>query len=257
MAPGSTMNSTMSSTATTPLRAVILAGGKGVRLRPYTAHLPKPLVPLGDKPVLEIILRQLAACGFGRATLTLGHLSSLVRAYISHQESLGKALAIDFVEEDEPTGTAGSLARVADLDDSFIVMNGDVLTNLDYAALLSAHRASGAALTIAGHRQEVKIDLGVLETDAEGRLTGYHEKPRYDFDVSMGVYVYEPRVLELIEPDTYLDFPDLVRMLLARGERVDVYRNNAFWLDIGRPEDYAAAQDIYERNPEEFGLEAA
>lgn len=239
------------------MRAVILAGGKGVRLRPFTAHLPKPLVPLGDKPILEIILRQLAACGFGRATLTLGHLSSLVRAYIAHKESLNEAIAIDFIEEEKPTGTAGSLARVPNLDDTFVVMNGDVLTNLDYAALVSAHRASGAALTIAAHSQEVKIDLGVLETDATGRLIGYHEKPRHQFEVSMGVYVYEPRVLKLIEPDTYLDFPDLVRLLLARGETVSVYRNNAFWLDIGRPEDYAAAQDMYERNPGEFGLEAA
>ncbi|HUS95486.1 MAG TPA: sugar phosphate nucleotidyltransferase, partial [Hyphomicrobiaceae bacterium] len=135
--------------------------------------------------------------------------------------------------------------------------NGDVLTDLDFTALLAAHKSSGAALTIAANRQNVKIDLGVLETDTKGWLTGYIEKPEHQFDVSMGVYVYEPRVLKLIKRDEYLDFPDLVRMLLARGEHVHVHRNNAFWLDIGRPEDYAKAQDIFEAEPERFGLEAA
>jgi len=235
-------------------RVVILAGGKGTRLRPFTASFPKPLVPLGDKPILEVVLRQLAAHGFKHVTLTTGHLSDLIRAYVGQNRFISEQLAVDFVEETQPTGTAGSLARVAGLDDTFMVMNGDVLTNLDYSALLAAHKASGAALTIAAHSKAEKIELGVLEAGADGRLTGYIEKPTQVYEVSMGVYVYEPRVLSLIEPDTYLDFPDLVRMLIANGEHVNVFRNDAFWLDIGRPADYARAQEIIESEPARFGM---
>lgn len=239
------------------VHAVILAGGKGVRLRPFTASLPKPLVPLGDKPILEVVLRQLAACGFQRATLTLGHLAGLIRAFVTQQKSLCSMMEIDFVDEEQPTGTAGSLVNVPGLDESFLVMNGDVLTDLDYAALMSAHRANGAALTIATHQKEVQIDLGVLETDSAGRVVDYHEKPKHHHEVSMGVYAYEPHVLGHIRPGEYLDFPDLVKRLIDRGEKVQTYRNNAFWLDIGRPDDYARAQDMMETNPRQFGMEMA
>lgn len=235
-------------------RVVILAGGKGTRLRPFTASFPKPLVPLGDKPILEIVLRQLASHGFNHVTLTIGHLSDLIRAYVGHNKFISQRLQIDYVEETTPTGTAGSLARVEGLTDTFLVMNGDVLTNLDYSALVAAHKASGAALTIAAHNKVERIELGVLEADASGRLSGYIEKPTQVYEVSMGVYVYEPRVLDLIAPDQYLDFPDLVRLLIARGEHVQIYRNDAFWLDIGRPADYARAQEIIEAEPAQFGL---
>lgn len=235
-------------------RVVILAGGKGTRLRPFTASFPKPLVPLGDKPILEVVLRQLAKHGFWHVTLTVGHLSGLIRAFVSQHEELQARMAIDYVEETTPTGTAGSLARVEGLDETFLVMNGDVLTNLDYADLVRSHKESGAALTIAGHRKQERIELGVLEADPDGRLTGYIEKPTQTYEVSMGVYVYEPRVLDLIEPDEYLDFPDLVRALVEAGEHVQVYRNDAFWLDIGRPDDYARAQEIMEQEPARFGF---
>ncbi len=235
-------------------RVVILAGGKGTRLRPFTASFPKPLVPLGDKPILEIVLRQLSSQGLNRVTLAVGHLADLIRAFVTQNQDLSQTMDIDFVDEERPTGTAGSLANIKGLDDTFMVMNGDVLTDLDYTALIAAHKASGAAVTIAGHRQQRKIELGVLETEADGRLTNYVEKPEYDFNVSMGVYVYEPRVLSLIEPGSYLDFPTLILKLLAAGEHVQVHNPNAFWLDIGRPEDYARAQEMIEENPEQFHL---
>ncbi|MBI1383824.1 MAG: NTP transferase domain-containing protein [Rhizobiales bacterium] len=233
---------------------VILAGGKGTRLRPFTASFPKPLVPLGDMPILEVVLRQLAGKGFRHITLSLGHLAELIRAYVGARPWLQASLDIATIDEDRPSGTAGSLKRVPDLDRTFLAMNGDVLTNLDYADLVRAHKASGAILTIAVHRKEVCIDLGVLVSNGEGVLTGYLEKPSYTHEVSMGVYVYEPRVLEHIEDDKYLDFPSLVHKLLEAGEHVNLYRNDAFWLDIGRPADYAEAQDIFEREPERFGI---
>ena len=235
-------------------RVVILAGGKGTRLRPYTASFPKPLVPVGDLPILEILLRQLADQGFDRFTIALGHLSGLIRAYIEQRKSLSENLQIDFVDEDEPTGTAGSLANIEGLDSTFLVMNGDVLTDMDFSALVRDHEESGAALTIAAHCQQVKIDLGVLEANEGGILENYVEKPTLDYEVSMGVYAYSPRVLGHIEKGKYLDFPDLVLKLMKMGETVRLHRNDAFWLDIGRPEDYARAQELMEKNPAKFGM---
>ncbi|MEO1264162.1 MAG: sugar phosphate nucleotidyltransferase [Pseudomonadota bacterium] len=233
---------------------VILAGGKGTRLRPFTVTFPKPLVPLGDIPILELILRQLAEQRFSRVTLTVGHLESLIRAFISQHAELHARLDIDFVSETEPTGTAGSLASMPHLDGTTLVMNGDVLTNLDYAALVGAHEASGAALTIAVHTVEETVDFGVLRSNDDGVLTAYAEKPRQTYDVSMGVYVYSKRALDRIERGTYLDFPTLVTDLLEAGETVRVYRNQAFWLDIGRPGDYAKAQELFDKDPAFFGL---
>jgi len=237
-------------------RVVILAGGKGTRLRPFTASFPKPLVPVGDLPIMEVLLRQLSSQGFVNYTLALGHLSGLIRAYVAQRKSVTGPLNITFVDEDEPTGTAGSLSTIEGLDDTFIAMNGDVLTNLDYATFLKDHTQSGAALTIAAHAKEVKIDLGVLEADEGGTLQNYIEKPTVHHDVSMGIYAYSPRVLKYIPKGEYLDFPNLVLKLMEAGETVRLYRNDAFWLDIGRPDDYAHAQDLMENSPEKFGMTA-
>ncbi len=237
-----------------PNKVVILAGGKGTRLRPFTASFPKPLVPIGDLPVLEVLLKQLIAQGFKDVTITVGHLAELIRAYCSHRKTVTQELNIKFVDEDSPTGTAGSLAAIPNLDETFLVLNGDLLTDLNFNDLIAAHKSSGAVLTIAAHQQATKIDLGVLEADNDGRLTGYVEKPEMRQEVSMGVYVYEPSVLKFIEPDQHLDFPNLVWRLLDAGEKVQVFRTDAFWLDIGRPDDYAKAQETFESDPGRFGI---
>lgn len=227
------------------LRAVILAGGKGVRLRPFTVNFPKPLMPLGDRPIVEILIRRLVAFGITDITLTLGHLAELIKAYFETHKRIGAQVRLRYVEEDQPTGTAGSLASVPGLKETFLVMNGDLLTDLDFHALVAFHRRHDAALTIAAHRRLVKLDLGVLECDDEHRIIGYSEKPELSYDVSMGIYVYEPRVLNWIAPGTHLDFPDLVLKLIADGERVCAMPCDCLWLDIGQPEDYARAQEIY------------
>lgn len=247
--------STPNRSAMADVPVVVLAGGKGTRLRPFTASFPKPLVPLGDMPILELVLRQLAQHGFRDVTLSLGHLAELIQAYVGSSAWIDAALDISSITETTPSGTAGSLTRVPSLDRTFLAMNGDVLTDLDYAALVRDHQQSGAAVTIAAHSKEVRIDLGVLEASVDGHLTGYIEKPTRHYDVSMGVYVYEPRALNYIPQDTYFDFPTLIETLLAVGEKVHVHRNTAFWLDIGRPADYAEAQDMFENNPELFGIE--
>jgi NDP-mannose synthase len=236
---------TASGGTATGMRAVILAGGKGVRLHPFTVVFPKPLVPLGDRPIVEVLIQRLIAFGITDITLTLGHLAELIKAYFQHRPQLTAQARLRYVDEEEPTGTAGSLASVEGLDQTFLVMNGDLLTDLDFDTLVSFHRRHGAALTIAAHRRRIKIDLGVLECGDDNRLIGYNEKPELCYDVSMGIYVYEPRVLKFISPGTYLDFPDLVLKLIAAGEKVCAMPCDCLWLDIGRPDDYARAQAIY------------
>jgi NDP-sugar pyrophosphorylase family protein len=235
-------------------RAVVLAGGLGMRLRPYTTVLPKPLMPVGDRPILDIIVRQLRHHGFERLTIVTGHLAELIEAFFGDGERFG--IAIDYFREDEPLGTVGALSLLDGLDDDFLVMNGDVLTDLAYGEFLDGHRASGAAASVAAHRREVQISLGVLQfedSDDADRLTGYIEKPSYDYEVSMGVYAFAPRAIELIEPNKRLDFPDLVLRLLDAGEVVRARRSeNDYWLDIGRHDDYETAMDEFERMRDRF-----
>lgn len=233
---------------TMPRRAVILAGGKGSRLGPYTTVLPKPLLPIGERAILDVVVTQLRDCGFDRVTLAVGYLSHLVRAVMGDGSDRG--VTIDYHEEDEPLGTVGPLASVDDLDDSFLVMNGDVLTTLDYGALVDLHRAAGNVLTIASHRRVVRTEYGVLhlaeEVGETSRIVGFEEKPEIPYVVSMGVYVMEPRALDFIEADTRLDLPELVLRLLDAGEQVGSHLFEGYWLDIGRHEDYEKAIVEYE-----------
>lgn len=234
------------------MRAVILAGGSGTRLAPFTTVIPKPLLPVDGRPILEIVVRQLVHAGFDHITLTLGYMSDYFRTFLAQHRSLVRLARIDFVEETQPTGTAGSLRSVPDLDSTFLVMNGDLLTNLDYRAQLAYHRAQHSWLTIGAHRKTVKIDLGILETDQHNTVTGYKEKPTLAYQVSMGIYIYEPEVLEWITPGEYLDFPDLVLRMLAAGKKVVAYPNEACWLDLGRYEDLKLASDIFLERRYEF-----
>ncbi len=234
------------------MRAVILAGGRGTRLAPFTTVIPKPLLPVDGRPILEIVVRQLVHAGFDHITLTLGYMSDYFRTFLAQHRSLSQLARIDFIEETAPTGTAGSLRSVPGLDDTFLVMNGDLLTNLDYRSQVAHHRAEKAWLTIGAHSKKVKIDLGILETDPHGTVTGYREKPTLSYQVSMGVYVYEPEVLAWIAPGEYLDFPDLVLRLVGAGKKVIAYPNNACWLDLGRYEDLKLASDIFRERETEF-----
>jgi NDP-mannose synthase len=222
------------------MRAVVLAGGFGMRLRPYTTILPKPLLPIGDRPILEIILGQLAAAGFAKVDLCVGHLGDLIRVYFSEGTVLPEGLELDWHwEPEEPLGTAGALRVVPGLDGTFLAMNGDILTTLDYGGLVEHHRRAGAALTIAVQSKRVDIDLGVLELE-DGKVTGYREKPTLSYDVSMGIYVYEARVLDLL-PDGPCQFPELVQILLAAGEHVCAYRSEEVWYDLGTISEYERA----------------
>jgi NDP-sugar pyrophosphorylase family protein len=232
------------------MKALVLAGGKGTRLAPYTKILPKPLMPIGDMPILEILLRQMQRAGIDEVVLTVGHLAGLLQAFFQDGSQLGLSISYSF--EDRPLGTAGPLSLVSGLDDTFIVANGDVLTTLDLSALVDYHLQRGATATIATHVRKVNIDLGVIQFDDGNRLVGYIEKPTYEFRVSMGIYVFEPRVLDYIEYKTYLDFPDLVLRLIEAGELVVGYPFTGYWQDLGRPDDYEQAVQDFESLREEI-----
>jgi NDP-sugar pyrophosphorylase family protein len=228
------------------MQAVIMAGGRGTRLGPYTALFPKPLVPLGDEmPVLELLLRQLKTAGVTEVVLAVNHLHHLLRAFFGNGEQLG--LSIRYSLEDSPLGTAGPLAAVIeDLDETFFVANGDLLTTLDFAEMNRSHRGAGADVTIASHRRDMKIDFGLLETDGGMWLQNYREKPSYSHLVSMGLYVMRrDAVAPHVEIGKNLDIPDLLRAMVAAGKRIYCHAPDCFWLDIGRPDDYRQAQEIF------------
>ena len=225
------------------MKAVVLAGGKGTRLSPYTKVLPKPLMPIGDMPILEVILRQMKFAGITDVILTVGHLSELLRAFFQDGSRLG--LNITYSYEDSPLGTAGPLAFVPDLNETFLVMNGDVLSTLPLNELIQFHREQKSLATIATHHRRVKVDLGVIQWNGDACITGYIEKPTYDYSVSMGVYIFEPKVLTYIPKGQYYDFHDLVKKLIDVNEKVTGYRFDGYWQDLGRPDDYeSAAQDF-------------
>lgn len=224
------------------MRAVILAGGKGTRLAPYTVAFPKPLMPLGDTPILEIVVRQLKHFGFTRITMAVGHLAELIQAFFGDGAKFG--VRIDYSREDRPLGTAGPLKLINDLAGDFLVMNGDLLTDLDYGKLLRRHREQANDATIGVYGRDVKIDLGVIERDEEGRIVDYREKPVLTYDVSMGVYAFSSAILEHIPDDTF-DFPDLVLEMIRRGRTVRSYPFDGLWLDIGRQEDYGRAVETF------------
>ena len=209
-------------------------------------------MPVGERPILEHILRRLHASGTRVVDLCIGHLGELIQAYFSQPSTLPEELELRWHWEEKPLGTAGAVRLVPDLEESFLVMNGDILTNLDYAELMRAHERHGAALTVAVHAQRVQIDLGVIDTEGE-RIVAYHEKPELDYEVSMGIYAYSERALARLPRDGPCQFPELVARLLEAGEEVAAHRSDAEWFDIGTPGEHQRAVDAFAQSPELFG----
>ncbi len=226
------------------MQAIVMAGGKGSRLHPYTAVLPKPLMPLGNMPVLELILCQLRAHGFRSVCIAVNHLRHLIQAFFGD----GSAFGIDIVYslEDRPLGTAGPIGVLLDsMDENFLVLNGDLVTSMGFSRLLEYHVGQNAAATVGTMLREVTLDSGVLDIDPQGRVLGYHEKPSQTYAISMGVYALRREALRgLIEAGRPVDMPDLLVRLMKADGRVMSYREDCLWLDIGRPDDYARAQDL-------------
>jgi NDP-mannose synthase len=225
------------------MRTVILAGGKGVRLAPLTEVIPKPLVPIGGMPILEVVIRQLRHHGLRRITLAVGYMADLLKAYFQDGSKWG--VEIEYSYETEPLGTAGPLSLIPGLDETFIVMNADVLTNLNFQDLVTYHKTHRAIATVSAYERQVTIDLGVIIKDGDCHIKDYVEKPTISRLVSMGVYVFEPQVLDFIKGTGYLDFPDLVKQLLKVCQVVNYYPFDGYWLDIGRHDDYAKAAEEF------------
>ncbi len=232
------------------MQAILLAGGKGTRLRPFTVTIPKPLLPLGDVPIVEVVIRQLAARGIRRIAVSLGHLAHLFSATIGDGSRFG--VTIEYHVEEQPLGTAGPLRLIRDVGENVLVMNGDLLTTLDYRELIEAHLRSGAWATIAVRRRDVKIDLGVVVTSGDGRLLDYQEKPVYPFDVSMGIYVISRPCLELIPEEGAFNMPELLLAIKNAGQDVVTFKTDCYWQDIGRLDDYEQACIDFECEPERF-----
>jgi NDP-sugar pyrophosphorylase family protein len=234
------------------MKALVLCGGRGTRLKPYTTVIPKPLMPIGDYPILEVLLRQLHRAGVREVVLAIGYMGQLFRAFFEDGARLG--LNIRYVTEDKPLGTAGAVASSLELlGDDFLVTNGDLLTTLDFGALFRAHVESTNAATIGLFPREVKIDFGVISTGEHGELVRYTEKPTYNFDVSMGVNVLKRAVVsQFIRHNEYLDMPDLLMRLVQAGHRVGTSRSECSWLDIGRVDDYQTAIELFEQRRDDF-----
>jgi NDP-mannose synthase len=236
------------------MKAVVLAGGQGSRLAPYTRILPKPLLPVGDRPILDVILRQLRASGYTEVTLAIGHLGKLLQSYVGDGSQYD--LRIRYSQESVPMGTVGALTLIDNLDDTFLVMNGDVLTTPFYGPLLDRHRQSGAIATIAMKHQEVNVDFGVLTLDGSlgplRRIQGIEEKPQLTYPVSIGVYVFESGVLEYLHHGEPMDFPQLITELISAGETVAAYEHDGYWADVGQFASLEEATRRYEERAEDF-----
>jgi NDP-sugar pyrophosphorylase family protein len=236
------------------MQAILLAGGKGTRLRPYTAVLPKPLMPIGEvdpQPIMEVVLRQLARSGFRDVSVITGYLTELIEAFFGDGRKVGTRLT--YHREVTPLGTAGGLTLLERPKDSVLVINGDILTTLDFGAMYQFHQERKAAATIASYPREVKIDFGVLDFgDDPHVLSGYREKPEFSFQVSMGVYILHPSAWDFLTPGQPLPMPDLLENMRGEGHPIHCFRQPCYWLDIGRHDDYATANEVFEARRHSF-----
>ena len=233
------------------MKAVIQAGGKGTRLRPYTLVLPKPLVPVGGLPVIEILLRWLRRSGVGEGIITLGYLGGLIRAVC--REGSQWDIPLSYVEEDHPLGTLGALNLIGaeKLDSTFLSLNGDIISDLNLRDMVAFHKRHGGPLTVATAKKAVHVDLGVMELDGN-IVTGFHEKPVKHYSVSMGIYCMEPEILRYIPSKIAFGFDDLIYTLMEKNIPIHAFMHEGMWMDIGRSEDYIKAQEVFEENQEKI-----
>jgi NDP-sugar pyrophosphorylase family protein len=231
-------------------RAIILAGGKGTRLKPYTIVLPKPLVPIGELPILEIVLRQLKQQGFTHITMAVNHMAELIMAFFGDGSKWG--IKIDYSMEDKPLSTMGPLKLIQDLPENFLVMNGDILTDLKYGQFFNRHVQQNNIFSISSFTRSDKSEYGILETNEKHILTAFKEKPESTFEVSMGIYALNKRVMEFVPDDTFFGFDHLMYALIDNKKEVAVVNHDGIWLDIGRPVDFQNAIDLFEKEGNKF-----
>lgn len=225
------------------MKALLLAGGKGTRLRPYTAVLPKPLMPIGEFPILDIVIRQLKAAGITDIVISVGYLSQLIESYFGDGERWG--VGISYSREETPLGTAGPISLLENIEEPFLVMNGDILTDLHFASFCNTHKASNSLATVAMYKKKIKVELGTLKCNRDMHIIDYIEKPTLEYDVSTGIYMFSPRIKDYLVYNQRLDLPDLIRKLIDNGESVCGYPLEGLWFDLGRKEDYEEINERY------------
>lgn len=226
------------------MRAIILAGGKGTRLRPYTVVLPKPLMPIGEYPILEVVVRQLVYAGFDHITMAVNHQAEIIQAFFGSGEKWG--IRIDYSLEDMPLGTMGPLRLIKDLPEDFLIMNGDILTDIDYRDFHEYHVGRRNTFTVSSHQRELRSEYGVLKINEQDRLVEFREKPVITYDVSMGVYMANRGILRYIPEGVAYGFDHLMLDLIKAGDPASVKKFQGYWLDIGRIDDYNQAIEEFE-----------
>lgn len=235
------------------MRAIILAGGKGTRLKPYTTIIPKPLVPIGgEMPILEVVIRQLAGHGFNHITLAVNHMANLIMAFFGDGEKWN--VKIDYSMEEKPLSTIGPLTLIDDLPDNFLVMNGDILSDLNYRQFYEHHVSKGNLVSVSSHKRKVEIDYGVLEYDSNNIINGFKEKPTYNFNVSMGIYCLSRSVIEKLSKNESYGFDNLMVDGIRNGDKIEIVPFDGYWLDIGRPEDYDDINENYDQVKNKLGI---
>ncbi len=222
------------------MKAVVLAGGRGKRLYPHTTVFPKPLMPVGEVPIIDILLRQLSSYGFKKITLAVGYLSDLIKTYVGNGSDYG--LKVEYSLEKKPLGTIGPLSLLKGVKETFLVMNGDLLTDTDLYLMYKSHVKSGCPATLAVKKRKVTVDLGVVEFDKKMKLISHREKPVLSYHVGMGICYFEPEILKIIPKQRKFDFPDIVNVLMKRKMPMNVFKSDSYWRDVGRWEDYLSAQ---------------
>ena len=220
-------------------RAILLAGGKGTRLKPFTKILPKPLMPIGKFTILEIVIRQLKYYGFKHITITVNHQAKLIKAFFGNGKKFN--VTIDYALEKKPLGTMGPLKGIKDLPDNFLVMNGDILTDLNFNKLYNIHKKNKNLFTISSYKRKDSIDYGLLKINKKNTLIKFVEKPNKIYQVSMGIYIIEKQIIKYLPNNRYFGFDHLMYKLLKLKKNVKVINHNGYWLDIGKPEDYINA----------------
>lgn len=228
------------------MKAVILAGGKGTRLRPYTTVIPKPLVPVGNRTIFEILINRLKKCGVTELTICVNHLAELIISYFGNGNKWG--VKIEYSMESKQLGTVAPIRMIRNLPENFLVMNGDLLTDLDFRKLYDYHLKNESLITIATYKRTEKVDFGVMEIDKSKNIVlDFKEKPEYELNVSMGVYVLNKKVLNKIPLNEQFGFDNLMLTLLKDKQTIKVYPYDGYWLDIGRPDDYEKANKDIEK----------
>ncbi|MFA5805626.1 MAG: sugar phosphate nucleotidyltransferase [Melioribacteraceae bacterium] len=231
------------------MQAIILAGGKGTRLKPFTVTIPKPLMPIGDYPILEIVLRQLSYYNICNVVITVNHLASLIQSFFADGSKYG--LKICYSQEEEFLGTAGPLSLITKFEDNFLVINGDLLTTIDFGKLFSYHLENNNDVTIVSYPKEVKIELGVLKSN-NSIFSEYIEKPTYTFDISTGIYIFNRSCISILKKGEKLDMPDFISLLHQHKKKIMCYKGDFMWLDIGRVEEYEKANIVFDSHKKDF-----